>query len=257
MNWDMTITDLFGFDWKDQEKRSAGKRPVPVWNGKLPNVPANAILSPALIPNAESARESIHESDELAAKPIEDISQVMSKPIDDEEFARLVDAHYESLYRFAVSLAHSEADARDLVQDTYARLAQKGNQLRSLAKAKSWLFTTLYRAYIDTHRHQTRHPQVDLESAEMELPVSQAVAGEHLDATMVQEALSKVDEVFRVPLILFYLEQHSYLEIAEILNIPPGTVMSRISRGRAALRRMFDEKELVSTAEHLGRRGVA
>lgn len=253
MNWDMTMTDLFGFDWKSQEDQPTRQRPAPVWNGKLPNVPASAILSPAIIPNPEAT----HTSDELATRPIEDISQVMSKPIDDEEFARLVDAHYESLYRFAVSLAHSDADARDLVQDTFARLAQKGSQLRSLAKAKSWLFTTLYRAYIDTHRHHARHPQVDLESAELELPVSQAVAGEHLDATMVQEALSRVDEVFRVPLILFYLEQHSYLEIAEILSIPVGTVMSRISRGRAALRLMFDEKELVSTTEHLGRRGVA
>ncbi len=253
MNWDLTMTNLLGFEWKDSQGSPSEGRRFPSWNGRLPNAQAGAILSQATIP--ETGSKAI--SGELAARSSEDASQVMSKPIDDEEFSRLVDAHYESLYRFAVSLAHSEADARDLVQDTYARLAQKGSQLKSLSKAKSWLFTTLYRAYIDTHRHQVRHPQVDLESAELELPVSQPVAGEHLDATMVQDALSKVDEVFRVPLILFYLDQHSYLEIAEILNIPPGTVMSRISRGRAALRRMFDEKELLSSTEHMGRRGVA
>ena len=54
--------------------------------------------------------------------------------------------------------------------------------------------------------------------------------------------LSSADELFRAPLILFYLEDHSYLEIAEILKIPPGTVMSRISRGRAMLRQLMEDK---------------
>src|SRR5689334_17087959 len=90
-------------------------------------------------------------------------SNDMSKPIDEDEFVHLVDAHYEGLYRFAYSLTHTEADARDLVQDTFARLASKGGQLKSIAKAKSWLFTTLYRAFVDAHRQQARHPKVDLE----------------------------------------------------------------------------------------------
>ncbi len=182
----------------------------------------------------------------------------MSKPIDDQDFEHLVDAHYEALYRFAYSLAHSEADARDLVQDTFARLARKGSQLKSLEKAKSWLFTTLYRAYIDRHRHQVRHPEIEMEAAEPELPATQPNMGEHLDAEMVQDALQQVDEVFRVPLILFYLDQHSYLEIADILSIPVGTVMSRISRGRAALRRIFSEKDLAPATDHAlaNQRGV-
>jgi len=76
-----------------------------------------------------------------------------------------------------------------------------------------------------------------------------------MDAAAVQQALAGIDEVFRLPLILFYLEQHSYLEIAEILKIPPGTVMSRISRGRALLRRRFDDRVPTPAAAGANQRG--
>lgn len=177
---------------------------------------------------------------------------LMSGPLDDETFEALVNAHYEALYRFALSLTHADADARDLVQGAFEQLAKKGEKLKDRSKAKSWLFTTLYRAFVDEHRREVRHPKVEMEDAEIELPVSVLDPGLRLDSETVQAALMKIDEVFRVPLILFYLEEHSYLEIAEILGVPPGTVMSRISRGRALLRRQFEERELV----HEGKRGV-
>jgi RNA polymerase sigma-70 factor, ECF subfamily len=176
--------------------------------------------------------------------------------IDDASFARLVDLHYESLYRFALSLARSEADARDLVQDTFAELARKGHQLKSLGKAKSWLFTTLYRAFVDCRRRDTRHPKVEMEAAEPELPVLYPEPGLQLDARFVCAQLAEVDEVFRVPLILFYLEEHSYAEIAEILNIPSGTVMSRISRGRAILRRLMEVKTQRVTNLHTNKPAI-
>ena len=166
---------------------------------------------------------------------------VMNSGIDDQTFEALVGAHYEALYRFAFSLVQSESDARDLVQEAYAQLARKGGQIKSVAKAKSWLFTTLYRAFVDGHRKDVRHPRVELEEAEPELPVTEPSVVERVDGASVMAALERVDEVFRAPLVLFYLEDHSYLEIAEILGVPPGTVMSRISRGRALLRRMFEE----------------
>jgi RNA polymerase sigma factor (sigma-70 family) len=162
--------------------------------------------------------------------------------LDDATFEEVVNAQYESLYRFAYSLAQREEDARDLTQESFAQLARKAGQIQDKSKIKSWLFTTLYRAFIDTRRWKSRHPHVEVEAADFELPVSQPEGAERIDAATAREALMKVDEVFRAPLILFYLEEHSYLEIADILGIPAGTVMSRISRGRALLRRLMEDK---------------
>lgn len=246
MNWDLAITDIGGVGLTAEGAARDGRGGARAGGTivRLPGAQGGVTLSPVKPADDSRTKTEIDASAERDREGC--FGESDRQPIGDEEFTRLVDAHYEALYRFAFSLAHSEADARDLVQDTFARLARKGNQLKSRGKAKSWLFTTLYRAYIDSHRHHTRHPHVEMEAAELELPVTAPVAGEHLDAEMVQEALQQVDEVFRVPLILFYLDQHSYLEIAEILDVPPGTVMSRISRGRAALRRIFEEKEPAS-----------
>lgn len=162
--------------------------------------------------------------------------------LDDATFEEVVTTHYESLYRFAFSLAQREADARDLTQDTFAQLARKAQQIEESARVKSWLFTTMYRLFVDGRRKTNRHPQVDVETADHELPVELPQGPARLDAAAALQALSQVEELFRAPLILFYLEDHSYLEIAEILKIPPGTVMSRISRGRAMLRHLMEDK---------------
>ena len=162
--------------------------------------------------------------------------------LDNATFEEVVNAHYEPLYRFAFSLAAQEAEARDLTQETFAQLARKAHQIQDRSKIKSWLFTTLYRAFVDSHRQKTRHPHVEVDASEGELPVTLPNAGERLDAALALQALKQVPEVYRAPLTLFYLEQHSYLEIAEILDVPPGTVMSRISRGRALLRQLMEDK---------------
>jgi len=161
--------------------------------------------------------------------------------LDESTFEEIVSMSYESLYRFAFSLTQREADARDLTQEAFRQLANKAAQIQDKTKVKSWLFTTLYRAFIDSRRRQIRYPHVDVEAAVDELPVTAPIAPHRIDAEAARQALMKVDEVYRTPLTLFYLGEHSYLEIAEILNIPPGTVMSRISRGRAILRRLLGE----------------
>ena len=162
--------------------------------------------------------------------------------LDDKTFEEAVNAQYEPLYRFAFSLTQREADARDLTQESFAQLGRKSGQIQDKSKIKSWLFTTLYRAFIDSQRKRTRYPHVEVEDATADLPVSQSVAAESVDATVALETLKQVPEVFRAPLTLFYLEEHSYLEIAEILGVPAGTVMSRISRGRAMLRELMEDK---------------
>ena len=77
-------------------------------------------------------------------------------PMGSERFTQLVDAHYASLYRFALSLARNSADAGDLLQQTFFIWATKGHGLREAAKAKSWLFTTLYREFLRGRRRDSR-----------------------------------------------------------------------------------------------------
>jgi RNA polymerase sigma-70 factor (ECF subfamily) len=157
--------------------------------------------------------------------------------MNDEAFTQLVDANYGSLYRFALSLARNGSDASDLVQQTFFIWATKGHGLRELSKAKSWLFTTLYREFLRGRRREQRSSSLeDLPPGEKE-PVAEDVDRvSRIDASTVMAALRTVDETFRAPLSLFYIEDMSYQEIASTLDVPIGTVMSRLSRGKAQLR---------------------
>jgi RNA polymerase sigma-70 factor, ECF subfamily len=154
-----------------------------------------------------------------------------------EAFAQLVDANYASLYRFALSLARNSADASDLVQETFYIWATKGHGLRELSKAKSWLFTTLYREFLRGRRRDQRSTSLeDLPPGERDPAGEDIDRVARLDAGTVMEALKSVDEAFRAPLSLFYIEDMSYMDIAATLDIPIGTVMSRLSRGKSQLR---------------------
>ena len=151
------------------------------------------------------------------------------------EFEELVDLHYQSLYRFGYSMAKSPERASDLVQQTFVKWAEKGHQLKDRSKAKTWLFTTLYREYLSQARRSTKFPERDLEEAEYQLPANQADADRQVDAKRAVSLLANLDDAFRAPLTLFFLQDHSYKEIAQVLDIPIGTVMSRISRGKVQL----------------------
>lgn len=155
-------------------------------------------------------------------------------------FNQLVDAHYTPLYRFALSLARREADACDLVQQTFFIWAKSGHQLREVGKAKTWLFTTLYREFLRGRRRDLRSQSIeDLPPAAQDLPAEVVDHARSMDGQQVVEALQEVDEVFRAPLTLFYLQDLSYQEIADALDVPIGTVMSRLSRGKAQLRKIL------------------
>ena len=153
------------------------------------------------------------------------------------EFEDLVHQYYRALYRFGFSLAKNPDRAADLVQQTFVIWAQKGHQLKDRSKAKTWLFTTLYREHLGNARRSQRHPETEISEAEHELPHEEQDSGRKLDAQRAVILLSELDETFRAPLTLFYLQQHSYKEIAQVLDVPIGTVMSRISRGKEQLRK--------------------
>ena len=160
-------------------------------------------------------------------------------PTDDDPsrvFEDLVNAYYRPLYQFAFSLVHREAEASDLTQQTFCIWARKGRALRDPSKAKTWLFTTLYREFLKSSRHQKAFPHRTLDLADDSLPDPSASTLEHLDSAAVLDALATLEEIYRTPLELFYVGEHSYKEISDILSVPIGTVQSRISRGKAHLR---------------------
>jgi RNA polymerase sigma-70 factor (ECF subfamily) len=155
-----------------------------------------------------------------------------------EPFEAIVSEHYERLYRFALSLTRAEADAQDLTQQAFYVWATKGHRLRDGSKVKTWLFTTLHRAFLDARRRQNRFPQCELDEAWQHLPTV-SLELNHLDSSQVLSALAKVDDVFQAAVTLFYLEDYSYKDIAEVLEVPIGTVKSRLARGLAQLREIL------------------
>lgn len=157
---------------------------------------------------------------------------------DATEFEHLVDAYYRPLFQFARSLTKNQGDASDMTQQTFYTWAARGYQLRDGTKAKTWLFTTLYREFLQARRQQYRFPHFNLDEVSDELPCIQPATDERLDASTVLQALGRLPESYQTPLVLFYLGEHSYKEIAEILAIPIGTVQSRIARGKKHLQQM-------------------
>jgi RNA polymerase sigma-70 factor (ECF subfamily) len=161
----------------------------------------------------------------------------------DPEFESLVERHYGALYRFALSLTRQESDAADLTQQVFLVWARKGHQLRDRSKARTWLFTTLHRLFIETRRKAGRFASDELDETRPDLPTLAPAQARQLDGRTLLQALSGVDDVFRAPIALYYLDDCSYLEIAEVLEVPLGTVKSRISRGIAQLQRLLADPQ--------------
>lgn len=142
--------------------------------------------------------------------------------------------HYKLVYRFAYSLAKNQADAADLTQYAYERLAMKWKQIQDASKVKGWLQSTVYRKFLDQRRRVTKFPEVEV-NEEIHQASDSSREMNKLDAQLAIDALMQLEEELRTPLSLFYLESCPYKKIAEILQLPVGTVMSRLHRGKAKL----------------------
>jgi len=158
-------------------------------------------------------------------------------------FDQLVNTYYTPLYRFGYSLAGNDSDACDLAQQTFYIWAKKGSSLREASKVKSWLFTTLYREFLRIRRRNANTVLAEPEVIESEAPIvtTDIVAG--IDSALAVECLNEIDEIYRTPLTLFYLQDLSYKEIASALELPIGTVMSRLSRGKTQLKNILVKKD--------------
>lgn len=158
------------------------------------------------------------------------------------DFETLVSTYYQPLYRFAYSLSKSESEAADLTQQAFLIWAEKGHMLRDSTKVKSWLFTSLYREFLRLNRRGKSISQLEPEIMEAHEDTSLTSSPRQVEGHEALEALQELDPVYREPLTLFYLEDMAYKEIADLLGIPIGTVMSRLSRAKAQLKAKLSEK---------------
>ena len=153
-----------------------------------------------------------------------------------ERFEREALPQMKSLYGTAYRLTRNAADAEDLVQETYLRAFRAFQSYRPDTNIRGWLFTILYRVRADQFRKAGRSPKT------VELPDDLAAAAQPSDDLAsgredIERALDGLPEAFRTAVVLRDLQDFTYEEIARIMDIPIGTVMSRIHRGRALLRR--------------------
>jgi RNA polymerase sigma-70 factor (ECF subfamily) len=165
-----------------------------------------------------------------------------------------------SLYGAALRMTRNPADAEDLVQDTYLRAFRGFAGFEEGTNLKAWLYRILTNSYINTYRKKQREPQIvegpddaddwflfdRLGGRSVEGSAEEEVLDRIPDAD-VKAALESLPENFRMPVLLADVEGFSYKEIAEIMDTPIGTVMSRLHRGRKAL-----EKALWQTAKDRG-----
>ena len=178
---------------------------------------------------------------------------------DPATFADQAMQYAPQLYSAALRMTRNQADAEDLVQDTYLRAYRGFGGFTEGTNLRAWLFRILTNAFINTYRSRQRRPaESDLADVEdlylyRRLGALEAVAASRsaedqlfdmLTDDEVKQALEDLPENFRLPVLLADVEGFSYKEIAEMLEIPIGTVMSRLHRGRKSMQKaLFDFAE--------------
>lgn len=172
----------------------------------------------------------------------------MTMPLGPRAVEKLVDAHYAALYRYAYRLSGSAADAEDLTQEAFCKAQMNLAQLRDLGRAKPWLFSILRNTYLHRVRDDRSRRFVSLDDVgEVAEPPPEPLPP--LDAEQLQAALNEMPEGFRTPVILFYFDGFSYRDIAEQMDLPLGTVMSRLARAKAHLRDRLVRPEVEAAAD--------
>ena len=154
----------------------------------------------------------------------------------------LVHQHHAAVYRYAFRLTGRQADAEDLAQQTFLQAQRKLHQLREPKHATAWLFAILRSLLIKSRRRNRPMAAAD---AQVEPDLMAAPeAPEEVDSERLQAALSQLPDEHRTIVLMFYMEELSYKESAEALDVPMGTVMSRLSRAKSRLRELLKGYEL-------------
>jgi RNA polymerase sigma-70 factor (ECF subfamily) len=169
---------------------------------------------------------------------------------DRQQFEQMVEEHLNGLFGAALRMTRNRTNAEDLLQETFLRAWRSFHTFRPGTNARAWLYRILMNAYIDNYRKATREPEVvdqdDVDEFYLYSKVQESDqyrrAGNPEEAFLqtlmdadVKSALESLPETFRAVVMLADIDGFSYKEIAEILSIPIGTVMSRLHRGRKQL----------------------
>lgn len=187
---------------------------------------------------------------EAAAQPADGQAPAGQPPL--PQMARLVVEHHASVYRYAVRLSGCPVEAEDLTQQTFLIAQQKWHQLRDPAKARSWLLSIVRSCFLKGLQRVRPLTGSDADVCLAEVPAP--APPDEIDGEKLAAALSELPPEFRVVVLMFYFEELSYQAIAEQLGIPIGTVMSRLSRAKAHLRRRLSQ---TSPPQPVGPREVA
>jgi len=159
-----------------------------------------------------------------------------------------LEAHRLRLYRIAYAWTHSAALADDLVQETLAKALTKSAQLRDPNASSAWLYSILANCYADHFRRLRATEELDDETLTHDATPEQE-SGRQQIVGRVRAAIARLSEGQRQVVTLVDLEGFSYVEVAQILDIPIGTVMSRLCRARLALREHLQELMTPATME--------
>jgi RNA polymerase sigma-70 factor (ECF subfamily) len=155
--------------------------------------------------------------------------------VSQERFEAEALPHLKRLYGTAYRMTRNAHDAEDLVQETFLRAYRSFDRYTPGSNIRAWLYTILHRVRTDAVRRLARRPEaVELLEDTLAVPPPQDELARGRED--VAPALARLPELFRVAVLLRDIEEFSYQEIAQILEVPIGTVMSRIYRGRALLR---------------------
>jgi len=157
--------------------------------------------------------------------------------------------YMNALYGYALMLTRNSAEAEDLVQETYVRALEAQHKLRDDSNTRGWFFTILRNLWLNQMRNRKSRPQlvdIDGEQGGADLlpgheRTSQEILIRNEDAEQVRIAIGRLPAEFREVILLREFEELSYQEIANVLNCPAGTVMSRLGRARAKLRTLLAE----------------
>lgn len=153
--------------------------------------------------------------------------------------------HAEVIFRCACRLSRKVQDAEDLTQETFYFAIKNFSQLKDHEKAKNWLFSILKNLFLKDIEKNKKKIDIHFDSVSNNLSAKTNLENDYLvleAKKAVRESLAKLDVRLRRPIEMFYYERLSYKEIAERLELPIGTVMSRIARGKVYLRRELDAK---------------
>ncbi len=161
-----------------------------------------------------------------------------SKKTDEDSFKRTALPHLKFIYNMALRLSGNEYDAEDITQETFYIAFKRFHQLKDEDKCKSWLFSIMRNLFLKEAERRGNYKELNLDEGEYLFNLesvsnyNEKEITEKIDNQELQVILNKIPEKYKSPFLLFYMDNRSYKEIADVLNIPIGTVMSRISRGR-------------------------